>query len=485
MPNVDIVYKTYSGDFEFLVASLLSVQKFVKGFGVVYLVTDDELPALPETLSGLQIKVVKNPLYDCAHKQQGHPSAGYFNAMLVKLEIFDYLPKRVDRILMLDSDMLIKAEWDISKEPNKWFYTEWDNVPCCHSWKNATDLIFQSETKYSICSPGWFITKELCRVAIKTLETRFGKATNKSAFWANVAAQTNYFINEFQVLGNLLLSCPQSFNYELVEKGKCDYPVRTLWSWGGYEIVKSQVELLLGKRAPLDLVYKTYSGDRMWLWDSLRSVVKNGIGYGQIYILSDDNIGAIPSDLLDMPIHVIINPAIKQNDGYVNQILIKLSLFKYLPENVNRIFLIDSDMLFDSKIDFSSVQNKWFTRSWEKADSGQVWKQGVELLFDSPTLCAMPNPGWILTRHLMNCVLFYLCQRVGSSEVNAEFWQKLISKAQGHLSEFQILGNYLNSVHPLDYEVLEVNGNPYPIRQFRSWDGHDSVKAEIQQILNA
>lgn len=245
----------------------------------------------------------------------------------------------------------------------------------------------------------------------------------------------------------------------------------------------------------IDIVYKTYSGDAKWLWDSIRSVVKYVNGYGNFYILSDDPIGATPHDLADL--HIIRsetpilaasrwqkgNPSV----GYFNQILIKLNLFHYLPLNVNRVLLLDSDMLIKANWDITTEPNRWFYRDWSGAGDGIIWKGCIDALFgDNPnSQQAMGFPGWFLTRGLMNELLAYLANRLGHKEIDNDFWNHLSRITHYKLSEFEVMGNFLHLVAQLDYGLQPITQYDYPIKQFRSWDGYENCKAEIDAILNA
>lgn len=241
---------------------------------------------------------------------------------------------------------------------------------------------------------------------------------------------------------------------------------------------------------PVDIVYKTYSKDKEFLWDSIRSVKKNVIGYGNIYLLTDDALGAIPKDLSDLQIEIIQTPKLKFDAkkadgtyGYSNQIFVKLSLFQYLP--IERCLLLDSDMIVNNVWDISKEPNRWFKRDWSESGGGVVWKPCVERLIGNGSFNCMGYPAWFLTRHLMNSLLVYLESKLNTKYTDPQFWNNLINFAGNKISEFELMGNYLFLINSLDYELRNINGSPYPITQFWSWGGYEKAKPEINKILMA
>lgn len=250
------------------------------------------------------------------------------------------------------------------------------------------------------------------------------------------------------------------------------------------------------------IVYKTYSGDKDFLWDSLRSVKKFVKNYGRIFLVTDDDLGEIPTDITDLDIAVIQNPqfitdAAKGENitaGYLNQIIIKLELFRYLPVEIERVLYLDSDMIINQVWDIAKEPNRWYFREWEKAGSGRIWKKAVDAVFqNSKNKQGMGYPGWFLTRHLMNCLLSYLAKRTQSANIDESFWKKMVRLCNSKFSEFEIMGNYLLLIDPLDYEICELKEQPYPIIQYWSWGQYGQPNKEtgiiprddIQLILNA
>lgn len=250
----------------------------------------------------------------------------------------------------------------------------------------------------------------------------------------------------------------------------------------------------------VDIAYKTYSKDAKWLWNSLRSVVKNVVGYGNIYLLTDDELGATPSDLQDLNIIRIVTPihqaaTLQRGNpsvGYFNQILIKLQLFSYLPANVDRVLLLDSDMLVTKRWDITAEPNRWFYRDWSEAGDGIKWKACVDTLFDNKppySQMAMGFPAWFLTRGFMNTLLTYLSERLGHQHIDNDFWNHLGRICHYTLSEFEVMGNYLWLQNQLDYGLQKIDRYDYPIWQFWSHETDPkklkAIDMEIQRILNA
>lgn len=253
---------------------------------------------------------------------------------------------------------------------------------------------------------------------------------------------------------------------------------------------------------PVDVVYKTYSGDKDFLWDSLRSVKKFVLNYGKIFLLTDDDLGAIPTDISDLDITVIQNPihtlllstSAKNLQGWHNQMLIKMNLFQYLPAEIDRVLLLDSDMIVNGVWDLAKEPNKWIWIEWDhiKNDAGKTWKAAADSIFGSGTKKCMQTPGWFITRDLLSGLSEHISTIVGEPAFSDEYWKKFLRKVKNHFVEFELLGNYLLLINSLNYEIVEFNGFPYPIKQFRSWDGYEtknkdgvSPKEEIQSILNA
>jgi hypothetical protein len=222
----------------------------------------------------------------------------------------------------------------------------------------------------------------------------------------------------------------------------------------------------------MDIVYKTCIKDYAFLKESLKSVYRHCKGFNKIYILSDDE---LPSIHRDFPEVVFIRNRWHYSGekgqyptlGYINQMIVKLSVFTYLPLECERAILFDSDYLIVSEFNLDKIPNIWYYNQWVDGDHKNAWKKGVDTVFNvNSEYSHMAAPGFVVTRKLLR----RLREFVGVP------YNTIYSRTDIPVSEFEIMGAYLRYVDPLDYTLEHSNNCPYPIKQFWTWGGKEELE---------
>lgn len=237
-----------------------------------------------------------------------------------------------------------------------------------------------------------------------------------------------------------------------------------------------------------DIFIKTYLGDIDFLEYNLKSIKKFATNYNEIVIVSDNLFRfeqyGLPIKFIHEPIRQYKTNYKYHSKGYFNQMLVKMNALNYC--STDRVFMLDSDMILKDYVDVGNLETIWFTRKWDntlETDHEKTWKTSSELFYNQSTVDTMTSPGWIYTRHHMNCLKQW-CQDTYNKSIEDYFKQCNIP-----ISEFEIMGNFLHCIDKLDYKLVDVYSPEYekykfPIYQCWSYGGINQYKEELDSILS-
>lgn len=127
----------------------------------------------------------------------------------------------------------------------------------------------------------------------------------------------------------------------------------------------------------------------------------------------------------------------------------------------------------------------WYRCPWtESAPGMRAWKAGVDHLFDVDSkhenMCVCSA---LVTRNVTLAMHAYVKGRFGQT-----VQEYFLDPTHGKLGEYQMIGGFLEFVAPPDFDRYVVRhprelAEPWPVKQFWSWDPKGPPVAEMERIL--
>jgi hypothetical protein len=238
-----------------------------------------------------------------------------------------------------------------------------------------------------------------------------------------------------------------------------------------------------------DIFIKAYPPDYPWLQLCLQSIHDHVKGFNKIIVVAPDDKAPVGSkeELLVKPEY---DKSEKEpdKDGYLGQQIAKLYADMY--SQADYIMHVDCDVLFTrptTLMDFvdssqGAIRVKWLYTPYEKVDSAKCWQpitgKFLKRRVDFEFMRRAPQmiPRWLYPKLREHC---YLTQEVSLSDY---IWQQ----PRREFSEFNALGAYAYYYHHTEFAWQNTLEGELPVsqaRQFRSWDGLDVNREEINRIL--
>jgi hypothetical protein len=137
----DLFIKTYPKDYDWLIYSLQSVKKRVKGYGTLHIV-------IPEgTEKEFYSKIKDFPPETNVHAVKEECN-GYIWQQYIKMSAFNY--SHADQIVFFDSDNIWQIDTDYSQGIEKplILMTDYSKVGDAICWKQVVDDIFKKDVRY-------------------------------------------------------------------------------------------------------------------------------------------------------------------------------------------------------------------------------------------------------------------------------------------------------------------------------------------------
>jgi len=277
--QIDLFYKTYEGDYQFLEHSLKSVKRYAQGFRNIVIVTDHgHLDALRDMVEPLKLPSLKifeldreldiyapNKLPRPLRKlQRSFLKAIGSSRRIIKQEKFGYeIQKAVkcdwlqwsdaDAALQIDSDMILTAPLEANQlfkgNDPVWLRLPWStcNKKQIKYWQRGSLWFYGlAESQYCyMSSPGFFLTRELTEQFQDFVATK-----HRCSLYRLFSNPRFPELSEYELLGLFAeinqLNMPYHFEDETnAESAGLRLPMKQFWSWGGMtDEVKSELAKL-------------------------------------------------------------------------------------------------------------------------------------------------------------------------------------------------------------------------------------------------
>jgi len=229
---IDIFYKSYAKDFEWLYYSLRSVKKYITGYNKIVIV-------IPEQDKDL----LKYELIDelrCEVNLVNEYGNGYIYQQFIKMTAHKYCESKF--ILYSDSDLVYTTKIDLNKlidnEKPEILYTDYSKVGDAICWKEVTEKFIGREIKYEFMRKMPLVYHRSTIIKINENydieDTIMNKFSDRFSEFNSIGAWIYY--NEAD-------------KYKLTNTDKWCYvpPIcRQFWSWGGQtDKIKIEIERIL------------------------------------------------------------------------------------------------------------------------------------------------------------------------------------------------------------------------------------------------
>ncbi|WP_417897202.1 hypothetical protein ABN702_12605 [Bacillus haimaensis] len=240
----------------------------------------------------------------------------------------------------------------------------------------------------------------------------------------------------------------------------------------------------------IDIFYKTYPEDEEWLDYSIKSVYKYSSNFRQIVIVSNRGhnyrppAGNIPVKYIEIDLPPD-NPGYPHGVGYWWQMATKLTWHLYT--DADAIVSVDSDQIFFDYFSPASWHKDdkiiWLRRPWSESGRGIIWKQGADYLLGKPTQYDyMVSSGFYISRSAIKLFNQYLLDKF--SQTPTQYYMDL---KHPRTSEYVPIGAFIDMINHKDYKFYnykELNGKPWPLKQFRSWDKiSKETREKLEEII--
>lgn len=277
--QIDLFYKTYPGDYQFLEHSLKSAKRYAQGFRDIVIVTDHgHLDALRDIVEPLKIPSLK--IFELDSELDAYPPNKLPRRLrklmrsflkivgssrrIIKQEKFGYeIQKAVkcdwiqwsdaDAVLQIDSDTMLNATLDtkqLFKEQHPiWLRQTWEKSykRQINYWRPGSLWLYGlNESKYCyMSSPCFFLTRELTEQFQDFVATK-----HRCSLYRLFTNPRFPQLSEYELLGLFAeinqLDTPYHFEDEAnAETEGFSLPTKLFWSWGGMtDEVKSELAKL-------------------------------------------------------------------------------------------------------------------------------------------------------------------------------------------------------------------------------------------------
>jgi hypothetical protein len=255
----------------------------------------------------------------------------------------------------------------------------------------------------------------------------------------------------------------------------------------------------------VDLFCKTCAKDAAWFKYMVRSVERFASGFRKLVVVDDLRPNLSDEGLIQLikkmeetagetGVIVDVEPIPPWDPAFGFDTQQRLEYFwasavkTRWPEftDADAVVWIDSDSVFTRPITpvwwFEGERPIWWRVPWtESKDGCAAWKAGVDHLFgvdsQSENMCVSAG---LATRHATLALQGYIKEKFGQS-VAAYY----LDPSHGKLGEFSMVGGYLEHVDACGYVVKHPRdlGEPWPVRQFWSWDPKGPPIDELERIL--
>ncbi|MFF2291102.1 hypothetical protein [Peribacillus butanolivorans] len=227
--KVDLFYKTYPGDEEWLNFSIRSVNKFARGFRQIVIVSTRGHNYNPPP-GNIPVKYIEleqppdNGLYP--------NGVGYWWQMGIKL-CWDQFTD-ADGVVVVDSDHVFFEDFSPSTwmlgDKIIWLRRPWSEVGDGIIWKKGSDYVLGKETPFSyMVAPGCYFTRQATQLFANFIKLRFAQTPEQ--FYLDLKHPR---ASEFETFGAFIDDIkhyeyvffhPMKFNYK-------PWPIKQYWSWG-------------------------------------------------------------------------------------------------------------------------------------------------------------------------------------------------------------------------------------------------------------
>jgi len=242
--KVDLFYKTYNGDEQWLNYSIRSAHKFARGFRQIVIVSirghnySPPLGKLPITYIELD-QPPDDPRYPLG--------VGYWWQMGIKL-CWDRFTD-ADEAVILDSDHIFyepfsPATW---RRNGKivWLRRTWQEAAQGIAWKSGSDYFLRKDTPFDyMVTPSFYSTRTALHQFTQFMRVRFGQYPDQ--FYIDLTHPRT--ISDYVLFGAYLDEI-KHYEYIFLHPTEVNWkvaPIKQFWSWGGVnDAVREEIERLL------------------------------------------------------------------------------------------------------------------------------------------------------------------------------------------------------------------------------------------------
>lgn len=241
--KVDIFYKTFKPDEQWLQYALLSANKYLRGYRNIIVIADEgdnmTIPDIPNIIYR-EIAMPPSP------RLWGR-SPGYCWQMGLKLSWTDYTD--ADAVLILDSDCIVTGYADVEECCFRggpiWYYRPWELVGKSVAWKSSVDYFLGIDTPHAhMCRNGFFLTRE----ATLAFQDFMMKEFNQRPLEYVMDSSRIFPACEYEMFGGYL-HYVQRHGYIMKDVAQCDreiWPFKQYWSRAGIsDIVRDELQKLI------------------------------------------------------------------------------------------------------------------------------------------------------------------------------------------------------------------------------------------------
>jgi len=229
---IDIFYKSYSKDFEWLYYSLKSIKKYLTGYNKIVIV-------IPEQDKELLNYEVVNDL-NCEVHFVNEYGNGYIYQQFIKMTAHKYCESKF--ILYSDSDLVFNTHVDlqnlIEDEKPEILYTDYSKVGDAICWKEVTEKFIGREVEYEF----------MRRLPLIYHRSTIMEIDGNYDIEDTIMNKFSDRFSEFNSIGAWIFY-NDSKKYKLTNTDNWPYstPIaRQFWSWGGLtDDIKKEIEEIL------------------------------------------------------------------------------------------------------------------------------------------------------------------------------------------------------------------------------------------------
>lgn len=239
--NIDIFYKTYAKDFDYLYYSLKSLTKFVIGYNRVIIV----IPQHDKHLFNYDYLPNRCDVYFVDEPVNNY-TFGYLYQQYIKMTAFNF--SKAEYIMFNDSDSIFKTKINAKNFINKGkpiiYYTDYNKVGDAICWKAPTERFINKVVDYEFMRriPLVYHTETLKNISEQYNEL-YNIIMGSGAFSRNGSVE----FSEFNAIGAWSFFNEKD-KYTFIDTDTCDVPKRVsnqYWSWDSLDKNKEEIETIL------------------------------------------------------------------------------------------------------------------------------------------------------------------------------------------------------------------------------------------------